>query len=107
MGNFLDHFGRHVGKYVVGTLASIIAGSLIYNFNPLSRRTLNPAGKTMEYILPDDFSSMINVSSAGSEGDLMITYENRNGEIMTREYNRGGLWETTIEWKLPNERDGE
>lgn len=56
---------------------------------------------TIENKLPDDFSRMINVSSGGSEGDLMITYETIDGKLITKEYNRAGLWETEVEWIKP------
>jgi hypothetical protein len=91
-------------KFTLGSLllvGAVLVGSCLYNYNPLSRRTLNPSGKTMSYDLPADFKRMISVSSGGSEGDCFVTYENESGKIISKEYNRAGLWETQIEWKTP------
>lgn len=88
-----------------GTLVAMVligGGVLFYNYGCQSRRTLNPGGKTLEYELPADFKKMINVSSGGSEGDLMVTYENTNGDIITTEYNRKRLFETTTIWTRPS-----
>jgi len=98
----VDHIADNIAWYVGGLWAVLILGGLVYNFNPLSRRTLNPAGKVMEYTLPNDFHRMINVSSGGSEGDVMVTYETIDGKLFTKEYNRAGLWETDIKWVRPN-----
>lgn len=75
---------------------------MYYNYGPKSRRTLDPKGKTLEYRLPDDFNKIINVSSGGSEGDVMLTYETLNGRLVTKEYNRQRLFETTINWTRPS-----
>jgi hypothetical protein len=93
-----------MGKYTVIFLAVFLGGTLLYNFGPHSRRTLNPKGKNLEYRLPPDFQKMISVSSGGSEGDVMITYETIEGNIVTKEYNRGNLFETTIHWNPPQKR---
>jgi hypothetical protein len=100
-----DHLFKHVEKYIIGGIVAIVAGALYYNYGPHSRRTLNPAGTTIEYKLPQDFRRMINVSSGGSEGDMMLTYETLDGKLMTKEYNRLGLWQTDIKWlKSDNQR---
>lgn len=80
-------------------LGSIISRSLYYNFGPNSRRTLNPKGAIMEYTLPADYKRIINASSGGSEGDMILTYENLEGKIISKEYNKLGLFETTVKWK--------
>ncbi len=89
--------GCLVGVVLIGT-----AAGWWYEFGSDSRRTLDPRGKRMEYVLPDDFGRMINVSSGGSEGDVMLTYETKAGRFVTMEYNRKRLWETVIDW-IPGE----
>ena len=80
------------------TAGGIVFGGLYYDFGGETRRTMNPNGKTLEYKLPEDFNKMISVSSGGSEGDMMITYEDKKGNLLTKEYNRQRLFETTIKW---------
>jgi hypothetical protein len=95
------------GCFTAGTsliIGSILIGGCIYNYNPWSRRTMNPSGKQMQYQLPEDFKKMISVSSGGSEGDALITYESTDGKIISKEYNRMGLFETTIDWNEPNKK---
>ncbi len=95
-----DHLEEFKPYYIIGAvITAIIGGVLYYEFGPHSRRTLNPAGKVLEYEFPVDYKRIINVSSGGTEGDIMLTYENLEGKIITKEYNRMGLFETTIKWK--------
>ena len=89
-----------IGAIVAGT----ISGSLYYNFGPDSRRTLNPKGAVMEYTFPTDYKRIINASSGVSEGDMILTYENLEGKIISKEYDRLGLFETTVKWKEPEEK---
>ena len=96
-----DKVGCSITGGLIGLLGLILIGSCVYNFNPMSRRTMNPSGKRMEYRLPDDFKRMISVSSGGSEGDALITYESKDNKIISKEYNRMGLYETTIDWTKP------
>jgi hypothetical protein len=98
---FLDDHPKLCISGLASLVGVVLIGSCLYNFNPYSRRTLNPAGKQMEYPLPDNFKRMISVSSGGSEGDVLVTYESSDGKIISKEYNRGGLWETTINWNQP------
>jgi len=90
-------------KIYVGAIATLLVGACAWEFNPWSRRTINPAGKTMQYKLPGHFEKMVNVSSGGSEGDVMMTYESVDGELKTKEYNRMGAFETDIEWVRPSD----
>lgn len=87
----------------IGIPLVLLGGQILYNFGPKSRRTFNPKGMKLEQMLPEDFEKMVNVSSGGSEGDLMLTYQTTNGNYVTREYNRCGLWETEVKWTVPQE----
>ncbi len=89
---------------IIGAFA--IGGVLFYNFGPNSRKTFHPKGTVMEYTFPADYKRIINASSGGSEGDMILTYENLEGKIISKEYNRLGLFETTVKWKEP-EREAE
>jgi len=100
-----EHIADNFGKYAIGTTIAILAAVGIWEFGPGSRRTLNPTGTTLEYKLPDNFQRMINVSSGGSEADVMMTYETIDGKIITKEYNRMGAFETDIKWVKPSQPD--
>lgn len=104
--DFMDDHPGWASAGLIGLVGASLIGGCTYNSNPQSSRTLNPAGKQMKYQLPQDFKRMISVSSAGSEGDALITYESTEGEIISKKYNRMGLFETTttIDWKQPNKK---
>ena len=92
--------GIWIGLLIILFLIGLLLYGLYwYHFGPDSRRTMNPAGKTIEMKLPSDFKRMISAGSGGNDGDLLLTYENDKGEIITQECNRGGLFETTVIWK--------
>jgi len=90
-------------KSTLTLTAAIIVGGVLYK-TQTGRGTINPNGATIERQLPNDYNRMINVSAGGTEGDMMVTYENKNGLVITKEYNRGGLFETTVKWKMPEEK---
>ena len=95
---------RNSDRLVIGAALSILISIGYYQSRPNSRKTLNPEGKNLEYKLPVDFKRMINVGSGRPQGDVMITYETTNGNIVTKEYNRGGLFETAIKWTEQSEK---
>jgi hypothetical protein len=105
MGKIRDHFERHAIKYIIAGFLAFSGGVIFYEYGPSSRRTFNPAGRTLEYRLPDDFKRMINVSSGGSAGDVMITYETLEGKLVTKEYNKMRMFETDIRWIKPETQE--
>jgi len=88
-------FGKEMA--FLGLAAIISAGTLAYSCG--GRHTAKPQGNSIELELPKDYDHMINVSSGGTERDLMITYETIDGKVKTQEYNSYGLFETSITWK--------
>ena len=105
IGDIADHLSIHAERYVIAALLVGVGSCGFYMYGPHSRRTLNPIGKTIECNLPPDFDKMVNVSSGGSIGDVMITYETIEGKLVTQEVNRSGLWETRIEWSKAPEAE--
>lgn len=94
--------GLYIGcGFVFVVIFAIGYGIYWWNWGPTSRHSLNPMGKTINLDLPADFKTMINASSGGNEAEMLLTYETTSGEIKTHEYNKGGMFETTIVWRKP------
>ena len=94
--------------YGLGLVAIAIAlTTTAYIFDELSRpspsrRPLNPAGKTIEYKLPPDFEKMLNISPRDTFEHEIITYETKDGRIVSKEYNPYESNETIINWNKEN-----
>lgn len=77
----------------------LLYGLYWWHYGPDSRHSWNPSGKTIEFVLPKDCKKVINASSGGNDGEMLLTYETSDGGVATQEYNKGHLFETRIIWK--------
>ena len=84
------------------TLIFAFLSSLFFSgCGPQSRKMSRLTGKPLTLELPEDCVEVVSVSISAENGGNStknITYVNRDGDLITREYTDWGIWEGSIRW---------